>query len=110
MPNPQKVCLQNGFDTNHIYELIYTAQNPIVMGLGLAALRDVSAFFHNSATDDNGTVNPLAGQIAHTMLRGDLPERSVCSAPFSTSASMRTRTGNKSSRECIPISARCEIT
>ena len=70
VPNPQKVCLQNGFDTNHIYELIYTAQNPIVMGLGLAALRDVSAFFHNSATDDNGTVNPLAGQINHTLLNG----------------------------------------
>ena len=71
VPNPQKVCLQNGFDTNHIYELIYTAQNPIVMGLGLAALRDVSAFFRHTATDDNGTANPLAGQIAHTILRGD---------------------------------------
>jgi hypothetical protein len=70
VPNPQKVCLQNGFDTNHIYELIYTAQNPIVMGLGLAALRDVSAFFHNAATDDNGTANPLAGQINHTLLNG----------------------------------------
>jgi Alpha/beta hydrolase domain len=71
VPNPQKVCLQNGFDTNHIYELIYTAKDPIVMGLGLAALRDVSAFFHNGAKDDNGTANPLAGQIAHTILRGD---------------------------------------
>jgi hypothetical protein len=71
VPNPQKVCLQNGFDTNHIYELIYTAQDPIVMGLGLAALRDASAFFHNAAKDDNGTANPLAGQIAHTILRGD---------------------------------------
>jgi Alpha/beta hydrolase domain len=71
VPNPQKVCLQNGFDTNHIYELIYTAQNPIVMGLGLAALRDVSAFFHSAKADDNGTPNPLAGQIQHTILRGD---------------------------------------
>ena len=70
VPNPQMVCLQNGFDTNHIYELIYTAKNPIVMGLGLAALRDVSAFFHNAATDDNGTANPLAGQITHTLLNG----------------------------------------
>src|SRR5262249_49868410 len=38
--NPQKVCLRNGFDTNHIYELVYTARDPIVMGLGLAAIRD----------------------------------------------------------------------
>jgi hypothetical protein len=71
VPNPQKICLQNGFDTNHIYELIYTAKDPIVMGLGLAALRDVSAFFHNAVKDDNGTANPLTGQIAHTILRGD---------------------------------------
>jgi hypothetical protein len=70
VPNSQKVCLKNGFDTNHIYELIYTAKDPIVMGLGLAALRDVSAFFHNAATDDSGTANPLAGQITHTLLNG----------------------------------------
>jgi hypothetical protein len=70
VPNPQKVCLKNGFDTNHIYELVYTAQNPFVMGLGLAALRDISAFFHNASADDNGTANPLAGQITHTLLNG----------------------------------------
>jgi hypothetical protein len=40
------------------------------MGLGLAALRDVSAFLHNAATDDNGTANPLAGQVKHTLLNG----------------------------------------
>jgi Alpha/beta hydrolase domain len=39
--------------------------------LGLAALRDVSAFFHHATADDNGTANPLAGQITHTILRGD---------------------------------------
>jgi hypothetical protein len=70
VPNPQKICLQNGFDTNHIYELVYSARDPIVMGLGLAALRDVSAFFHNATQDDNGTPNPLAGQITHTLLNG----------------------------------------
>src|SRR6516162_8311345 len=29
-PNPAKVCLNGGFDTNHIYELVYTAKNPTV--------------------------------------------------------------------------------
>jgi hypothetical protein len=69
-PNPQKVCLKNGFDTNHIYELVYTAKNPIVMGLGLAAIRDVASFFHHAASDDNGTANPIAGAIQHTLLNG----------------------------------------
>ena len=30
-PNPAKVCLDGGFDTNHIYELLYTAKNPTVV-------------------------------------------------------------------------------
>jgi hypothetical protein len=47
VPNPQKVCLKNGFDTNHIYELLYTARDPIVMGLGLAAIRDVATFLRD---------------------------------------------------------------
>ena len=70
LANPQKVCLKSGFDTNHIYELVYTAKDPIVMGLGLAAIRDVASFFHHAAKDDNGTANPLAGQVRHTLLNG----------------------------------------
>src|SRR5262249_53417870 len=30
VPDPTKVCLNGNFDTNHIYELVYTAQNPTV--------------------------------------------------------------------------------
>lgn len=69
-PNPQKVCLKNGFDTNHIYELLYTAKDPIVMGLGLAAIRDVGSFLHHAQHDDLGTANPLAGAIKYTLLNG----------------------------------------
>jgi hypothetical protein len=69
-PDPLKVCMKNGFDTNHIYELVYVGKNPIVMGLGLAAIRDLGAFFHNAAKDDNGTANPVAGEIRHTLING----------------------------------------
>jgi hypothetical protein len=71
-PNPQKICLGpngaggTGFDTNHIYELYYTAEDPLVLGLGFAATRDVVAFLHRSS--DPG--NPLAGAIRHTLLHG----------------------------------------
>ena len=70
VPNPQKVCLKNGFDTNHIYELIYTAKDPIVMGLGLAAIRDVASFLRGAAKDDSGNPNPLAGALKFTLLNG----------------------------------------
>jgi len=67
VPNPQKVCLKNGFDTNHIYELIYTAKDPIVMGLGLAAIRDVATFFRRAKASAG---NPIAGAINYSLLNG----------------------------------------
>jgi hypothetical protein len=70
VPNPQKVCLRGGFDTDHIYELVYTAKDPIVMGIGLAALRDVGTFLRHESADDKGTHNPLAGQIHWSLLNG----------------------------------------
>jgi hypothetical protein len=70
VPNPQKVCLKNGFDTNHIYELIYTAKDPIVMGLGLAAIRDVATFFREAKKDKKGNPNPLAGDLKFALLNG----------------------------------------
>ena len=69
-PDRRKVCLKGGFDSDHIYELLYTARDPIVMGLGLAALRDVGSFLRYSATDDLGVANPLAGGIQFTLLNG----------------------------------------
>jgi hypothetical protein len=70
VPNPQKVCLKDGFDTDHIYELIYTARDPIVMGIGLAAIRDVGDFLRNAQRDTQNNLNPLAGSIKYTLLNG----------------------------------------
>ena len=70
VPNPRQVCLKNGFDTNHIYELVYTARDPIVMGLGLAAIRDLASFLRYADQDDLGNPNPLAGAIKHALLYG----------------------------------------
>ncbi len=48
-----------GMDAGAIYEFIYQAKQPIVMGIGFAAIRDVVAFLRHSATDDTGRQNPL---------------------------------------------------
>jgi len=48
VPSTKKICLNGNFDTNHIYELIYTAKNPMVLGLGFAATRDFISFLRNS--------------------------------------------------------------
>lgn len=58
VPSTKKVCLKGNFDTNHIYELLYTAKNPMVLGLGFAATRDFISFLRNS----NGASTGKCGQ------------------------------------------------
>lgn len=48
-----------GFDAGSLYELIYVARDPIVMGVGFAATRDVIDFLRYSSEDDYGYPNPL---------------------------------------------------
>lgn len=63
-PDPGRICLKNGFDTTRLYELVYTAKDPFVLGVGLAAIRDVVSFFRRESKDDGATPNPIAGRTA----------------------------------------------
>lgn len=58
--DPVNVYLPDGFEKGKLYELIYTAKHPRVVGLGLAAVRDAISFFHFEAEDEAGNANPLA--------------------------------------------------
>ncbi|MBV8133851.1 MAG: hypothetical protein JO282_15250, partial [Alphaproteobacteria bacterium] len=53
------------FGPTALYEFTYTAQNPNIAGLGLAALRDFATFLRDAKTDDHGTANPLAGDVQY---------------------------------------------
>jgi hypothetical protein len=54
-----KISRPRGFDAGAIYEFIYPARDPIVMGLGFAAVRDLVAFMRHENCDITGTSNPL---------------------------------------------------
>jgi len=69
-PDPTRVCLKAGFDPTQVYTLVYTGKDPMVLGLGLAATRDINAFFHHAMADDAGTLNPLAGAIKYVLSQG----------------------------------------
>ena len=44
-PNPNWICLKNGpFNPSLLYEMVYTAKNPLVLGVGFAAFRDLDSF------------------------------------------------------------------
>jgi hypothetical protein len=63
--SPTKISIKRpeGFDAGAIYEFIYIAKDPKVMGLGFAATRDVVSFLRNETADAAGTANPLTGRI-----------------------------------------------
>ena len=55
-PSNTDICFPAGFSPNFIYELIYQARDPVVMGLGFAATRDLISYLRYNTS--NG--NPLA--------------------------------------------------
>src|SRR5882762_8380710 len=59
-PSSTQLCLRNGFDRNLAYELVYTAKDPLVLGVGMAAMRDVNSFFRRASAADG---NPVGGAI-----------------------------------------------
>jgi len=69
-PSATDVCLKEGWDPMYLYELTYVAKNPKVMGLGLAAVRDIVSFFRANAADATGVANPVAGAIKNAVASG----------------------------------------
>lgn len=65
-PDLTKLCVKGGFDPKLAYTLAFTAKNPKVFGIGLAATRDLVAFLRY----DTGSANPLAGQVRWAIGRG----------------------------------------
>jgi hypothetical protein len=51
------------FQQSHIYEFTYTAKNPVVAAVGLAATRDFVSFLRHAPANEG---NPLAGDVQHT--------------------------------------------
>jgi hypothetical protein len=44
LPDREHVFMASGFQAGKIYELVYVSEGPVVVGLGLAAIRDVAAY------------------------------------------------------------------
>ncbi|MEK9725166.1 MAG: alpha/beta hydrolase domain-containing protein [Rhodospirillaceae bacterium] len=53
VPSDTDIHLPAGFEPGWIYELVYTAKDPLVMGLGHVAVRDFIAFLKHDGSDAN---------------------------------------------------------
>ncbi|MVM32211.1 hypothetical protein GO755_19340 [Spirosoma sp. HMF4905] len=65
-PSTTQLSLKDGFDPNYIYELVYTAKNPLVLGLGFAAVRDIASFLRTRVADEANNRNPLLAEGSQT--------------------------------------------
>lgn len=70
-PDPTRLCLKDGFDPKLLYELVYTARDPLVLGIGLAAVRDLVSFLRYDTQDATGAANPVAGLVRHVVSIGN---------------------------------------
>jgi hypothetical protein len=71
VPDAGKICLKNGFEQAYLYELVYTAKDPMVLGIGYAATRDLISFFRYAVQDDAGAANIVARKITFTIGQGN---------------------------------------
>lgn len=70
-PNPNWICLKNGtFDPSLLYEMVYTAKNPLVLGVGFAAFRDLGSFLRYEPVAPDGGANPIFGTVSNTYTIG----------------------------------------
>ena len=61
------VALDGGFEPGKIYELVYRAENPPLVGLGLLAVRDTAAWLRAGSAASG---NPCAGLLERTYVIG----------------------------------------
>ena len=66
-PDAKMICLRHGVDPQLLYQLTYRGKDPLILGIGLAAIRDVNSFFRYAGRDSAGWSNPLAGHIKHAI-------------------------------------------
>jgi Alpha/beta hydrolase domain len=68
-PSNKELYLPSGFKPGHIYEVIYPAKNPLVLGLGFAVVRDWVSFLRYDLKDSTGRPNPLVNGKTETGIR-----------------------------------------
>ncbi|NLT69803.1 MAG: hypothetical protein GXX91_03810 [Verrucomicrobiaceae bacterium] len=70
VPDATSLYVKDGFEPGWIYDLVYTARDPRVAGLGLAGLRDAVSFLRFEKEAPDGTANPLFGHLDRTVIFG----------------------------------------
>ena len=64
-PDATYVSLEGGFEPGKIYEVVYVSENPVLVGLGMVAVRDMISHLKNSSSEalsiPRGAINRAFG-------------------------------------------------
>ena len=63
IPSDVHIHMPRGFAPGWIYELVYEGRDPLILGLGHVAVRNVVTFLKSGKADSNGAPNPAGGPI-----------------------------------------------
>jgi hypothetical protein len=66
--DPNYLWLESGFEPGLLYELVYTAANASIVGLGLVAVRDVASWLRFAEAN---TANPCADRLRYVLGYGE---------------------------------------
>ena len=64
--DPRFIYLESGFEPGKIYEAVYVAEQPAVVGLGMAAMRDFASFLKHAPASPIPTARTLTVGISQT--------------------------------------------
>jgi hypothetical protein len=68
VPDAKHVYLSSGFEPGKIYEVVYRSQDPPVVGLGMAAVRDFVSYFRNGAKGaEAGPLDSIRSSLKRTL-------------------------------------------
>jgi hypothetical protein len=71
VPDSKSVYLNSGFEPGKIYEVVYRSQDPPVVGLGMAAVRDFVSYFKNGAKGAAaGPLDAVRSSVKRTLAFG----------------------------------------
>jgi hypothetical protein len=68
-PSNVDLCYPAGFSPNYIYDLVYVAQDPLVMGIGFASTRDLVSFLRRERSAANPLIASGAAQGGEDAVR-----------------------------------------
>jgi hypothetical protein len=66
-PVTVEIVRPDGFDAGALYEITYTARDPAVLGMGFAAVRDVTSFLRHDTTRANPLLNGLHPSVSRAI-------------------------------------------